>query len=157
MGLYERLESDMKTALKGRNATALSTVRMLLADIRNRAIEKKVDKLDDEGIAQVIQKHVRQHKDSIEQFKKGNRADLAEKEELELKVLNGYLPEQLSDEDLIRMIDESIKVSGAANPSDFGKVMKAVMGSTKGQADGKLVSRLVKERLSKKKEVGNED
>jgi len=148
-GILVKLESDMKSFMRERNQTALSVVRMLLAAIQNRAIEKKTASLDEEEVFRLIQKQIRQHKDSIEQFKKGNRADLADQEEKELKILEAYLPKQLDQDELRQIVDEAIRTTGATQQSDVGKVMKAVMEQIKGRADGTQVIRLVGERIKK--------
>lgn len=147
MGLYEKITTDMKDALKKKEAVRLSTLRLLLAAIRNAEIEKKAAKLEDPDILQIIQKQVKQRRDSIEQFKKGSRQDLADKEALEIAVLESYMPAQLAAEELIAIVEGAIKESGAVSKRDAGKVMKIVMEKTKGGADGKVVNGLVMERL----------
>ena len=143
MGLYEKIESDMKAALKGKDTVRLSTLRMLLAAVKNLEVEKRVKRLEDADIPQLIQKDIKRHRESIEQFEKGARQDLADKETLELKILEAYLPKQLSDEELQDIIKAAISECGATTKADAGKVMKAVMEKVKGRADGKLVNRLV--------------
>ena len=146
--LIEKIEIDLKEALKSKDQIKVSTLRLLKSAIGYLAIEKK-DDLKDDDVISVIKKQVKQRKDSIEGFKKGNREDLAQKEESELKILKAYLPEEITPEVLSAIIDEAISETGASTPRDMGMVMKAVMAKTKGLADGKIVSSIVNEQLSK--------
>ena len=146
--LIEKIEIDLKNALKSRDKIKVSTLRLLKSAIGYLAIERKEDLKDDDVIS-VIKKQVKQRKDSIEGFKKGNREDLAQKEEVELKILKAYLPEEITPEALSAIIDEAINETGANTPKDMGMVMKAVMAKTKHSADGKVVSSIVNEKLSK--------
>ena len=146
--LIEKIEIDLKSALKSKEQIKVSTLRLLKSAIGYLAIEKKEDLKDDDVIS-VIKKQVKQRKDSIEGFKKGNREDLAQKEEVELKILKLYLPEEITPEALRVIIDEAINETGASAPKDMGMVMKAVMAKTKGLADGKVISSIVIEKLSK--------
>lgn len=143
MSLYEKIESDMKTALKEGNALKLSVLRMLVAAGRQVQIDKNSKSVTEPEMLQVLQRHIKQHKESIEQFKKGNRQDLADKELSELKILEAYMPEQMGEEELKSMIKAVIAESGAKTKSEMGKVMKLVMERTRGACDGKLVSQLV--------------
>ena len=145
--LKDRLEEELKGALKQKDTAKTSTIRLLKADIHNYMIEKKLKDIKDEDILTIIQKQVKRRKESIEQFKKGNRNDLVEKEEQELKILEAYMPEQLAEEELKSIIKEQIKELQAAGKNDFGKVMKSVIEKTKGRADGKIISKLVNELL----------
>ncbi|NQT95016.1 MAG: GatB/YqeY domain-containing protein [Candidatus Omnitrophica bacterium] len=146
--LIERIDNDLKRALKSKDAIKVSTLRFLKAALKNAEIEKK-EALKDEDIIVIIKKQVKQRKDSIEEFKKGNRADLAEKETSELNVLKSYLPEELNQEELLVIIKEAISETGASSAKDMGRVIKEVMAKAKGRADGKTVSMLVKGELSK--------
>jgi len=146
--LIEKIEMDLKNAQKSKDQIKVSTLRLLKSAIGYLAIEKKDDLKDDDIIA-VIKKQVKQRKDSIEVFKKGNREDLAQKEESELEILKAYLPEEIAPEALGAIIDEAINETGASTPKDMGMVMKAVMAKTKGSADGKAVSSIVNEKLNK--------
>ena len=146
--LIEKIEIDLKNALKSRDQIKVSTLRLLKSAIGYLAIEKK-EGLKDDDVISVIKKQVKQRKDSIESFKKGNREDLAQKEEVELKILKVYLPEEITPEALRVIIDEAINETGASTPKDMGMVMKAVMAKTKHSADGKVVSSIVNEKLSK--------
>jgi hypothetical protein len=147
--LEEKILNDYKEAMKARDSlksTILSTVR---AEMMNLALAKKKDKCDDNDIVAIFRKQVKQHEDSIEQFTKGNRPDLAQKEEKELKILKAYLPEELSPEVIKKFIEEAIAATGAVGVKDIGKVMKEVTAKVAGKADGKTVSDLVKEKLAK--------
>lgn len=143
MGFTTTFSDDMKAALKTGDAVKLSTLRMLVAAIRNREIEKNVKELDDVEVIQILQRQIKQHKDSIEQFQKGNRPDLSDKEARELKVLEAYMPAQMGQDELTAVIKAVISEIGAVSKADSGKVMKAVMEKVKGKADGKTVSQMV--------------
>jgi len=145
--LKDRLEEELRGALKQKDTVKTSTLRLLKSDMHNYMIEKKLKDIKDEDILIIIQKQVKRRKESIEQFKKGNRNDLAEKEEQELKILKAYMPEPLTEEELKSIIEEQIKELQAAGKKDFGKVMKSVIEKTKGRADGKIISKLVNELL----------
>lgn len=147
MGLEERLNEEMKLAMKSNDKLRLSTIRMIRSAIKNREIELR-KKLDDEEIYKVLQGMVRKGEESIEQFQAGGRIDLVEKEKKEIEILKSFLPEQLSKEEIIRIIDETIKETQSSSIKDLGKVMKSVMSKLGGKADGRLVNQLVKERLS---------
>ncbi len=148
--LEKNISETLKTALKEKDQVKVSVLRMLISDIKNRKIaDKTQDKeLDDEKVIAVIKKMVRRYKEAIEKFTEGGREDLVSKEAEELKVLETYLPEEMSEEELAKIIDEAIAATGAASPGDMGKVMSAVMGKVQGRADGKVISALVKEKLS---------
>ncbi len=147
MSLEERLMDEMKQAMKSNDKARLSTIRMIRAAVKNKEIDLR-NKLDDDEILRVIQGMVRKSEESIEQFKAGGRMDLVEKETKEIEILRSYLPQALSKEDVIRIIDESIRETEASSLKDLGKVMKSVMPKLAGKADGKLINQLVKERLS---------
>jgi hypothetical protein len=147
MGLEERLMEEMKEAMKSNDKSRLSTIRMLRSAIKNKEIEQR-GKLDEEGIYKVIQAMVRKGEESIEQFKAGGRMDLVEKERREIEILNSFLPQPLSKEEILAIIDEVVAETQATSIKDMGKVMKSVMPRLGGRADGKLVNQLVKERLS---------
>ncbi|MBW1659636.1 MAG: GatB/YqeY domain-containing protein [Deltaproteobacteria bacterium] len=147
MTLLEKIRQDLKDAMKKGDKDRLSTLRMILSNVKNRQIEKK-DSLDDQEIVRIIQGLVRQSKDAVEQFEKGNRSDLVAKEETFITICQAYLPEQLSEEDLEAIIRETVAEVGALSPKDMGKVMKAVMPKVAGRADGKLVNQKVRAILS---------
>ena len=143
--IEERIEKELKTAMKEKNEIMTSCLRLLRSDIHNLSIKK--GELKEEDIIKVIQKQVRQHKDSIEQFINGKRDDLAEKEKKELAILETLLPKQLPQEELRKIIEDVIKEAGAQTKKDMGRVIKEVMSKVKGQADGKVVSQIVSELL----------
>jgi uncharacterized protein YqeY len=147
MSLEERLVDEMKQAMKSNDKVRLSTIRMIRSAVKNKEIDLR-NTLDDAEILRVIQGMVRKSEDSIEQFKAGGRMDLVEKETKEIEILKSYLPQALSSEDVVRIIDESIQETQASSLKDLGKVMKSVMPKLSGKADGKLINQLVKERLS---------
>jgi uncharacterized protein YqeY len=147
MGLYQRIETDMKDSLKRGDALRLSVVRMLYSAVKTFVIDKGLKEIRDEDVLQIIQRQIKQHKESITQFEKGSRGDLAEKEKSELKILESYMPEQLTEEELAKIVKEAIDETGAATKADLGKVMKAVLEKAKGRADGKTVNRLVMSML----------
>jgi uncharacterized protein YqeY len=120
---------------------------LLRADFINTAMAKKKQKLEDADALAVIRKQAKQREDSIEQFTKGNRVDLADKEKHELEILKSYLPQELAEEELNKIIDEAVATTGASGLKDMGKVMKEANTQIAGRADGKLVSELVKKRL----------
>ena len=144
MNLYKRIESDARAALKEGERDKLSVLRMLLSAVKVYELEKKAGKVEDHEVIEIVQRQEKQHKESIEQFKKGNRPDLADKEAQELKVLESYMPQQLGEAELLKIIKDAIAETGASSlTSDIGKVMKAVMEKVKGKADGSLVNKLV--------------
>ena len=145
--LKERLTSDMKVKMKSGDKVGLSTIRLLMADIKNSEIAKGTD-LSDEEILEAIGRGIKRRKESIEQFEKGGRTDLVEKERTELGILSEYLPPQLSEEELTEIIEGVIDETGASNQKDMGRVMSSVMPKVKGKADGSLISRVVKAKLS---------
>ena len=146
--LEERLNKDYIQAMKDRDSVKSSTLSFLRASVKNVRIEKRIEKVEDADVIVVIKKQVKQRQDSIEQYKAGNRMDLAQKEEAELAVLKSYLPEELSEEKISQIIREVIKETQASSIKDMGKIMKPVMDKTAGRADNKLVSELVKKILS---------
>lgn len=147
--LEEKILNDYKEALKKRDALKSSVLSFLRADMLNAAVAKKKNKLDDNEVISVIKKQIKQHQDSIEQFTKGNRPDMAEKEIKELQVLKAYLPPEISEDQIKKIIEEVVVLTGASGIKDMGRVMKEVAPKIAGQADGKLVSDLVKMRLSR--------
>lgn len=138
----------MVTAMKDRDKDTLKVVRMLKAAVQNAQIEAGHDLTADEEIA-VMSREYKQRKESLAEFEKAGRQDLIAATKAELKVVEKYLPQQLSADDVKKIVDETIKVVNASSMKDFGKVMGAVMPKLKGQADGKLVNQTVKEELNK--------
>jgi len=145
--LIEKIDSDLKKAIKEKDAPQLSVLRLLKTAISNKMIELKVDKLEDNDIIALIRKDIKRHQDSIEQFKKGGRGDLVKKEEEELEVLKSYLPKEASPEEIKEIVKKVIEETNSSGKKDFGKVMKATMERLKGSSDGKTVSSIVNELL----------
>jgi uncharacterized protein YqeY len=146
--LNEKIENDLKNALKAKEALKVSTLRFLKSAMHNLQIEKR-EELKEEDIVGVIKKQIKQRQDSIEEFKKGNRADLVEKETEELKILQQYLPQELSEAQLRDVAKSVISELNATSAKDMGRVIKEVMARASGRADGRLASAIVKEELSK--------
>jgi len=147
MALRERLDEDLKSAMREKAQLRLSTIRMLKSAVKYREIEL-MSTLDDAGIQGVIASEIKRRRDSVEQYKAGNRQDLADKEDAEIRILQGYLPQQLTAAELEAKVDEVVAQVGAKGPKDMGAVMKALLPAVQGRADGKLVSELVKQRLA---------
>jgi uncharacterized protein YqeY len=147
MSLLKRLDEDLKAAMKRSDAVSLSALRMAKAAIKNQQIEKGHELSDDE-IVDVLSSMAKQRRESIEQFSRGGREDLAERERQELSVLQSYMPAQLSNEEVERLIIQAIQESSARSEADMGRVMKLLMPKIKGVADGKWVNTRVKELLS---------
>jgi uncharacterized protein YqeY len=137
----------MKAAMRAKDAARLSTIRLLLAAIKQREVDERIE-LDDAAVLGVIEKMIKQRRDSIAQFEKGGRTDLADAEKAEVQLLQGYLPAQMSDADIQREIDAAISASGASGAKDMGKVMGALKAKLAGKADMGKVSALVKARLA---------
>jgi len=148
MSLQQRLDDDLKVAMKSSDNLKTSAIRMVKAAIKNKQIEKRSE-LSDEEIISVISTLSKQRRESIELFSKGGREDLAEKEKKELLILQSYLPSQLSPEELDHLINEAIKEASAEGVRDMGKVMRILMPRLKGAADGKVVNQRVIELLQK--------
>ena len=147
MSLKAQLTDDMKSAMKAGDKDRLKVVRLLLADIKRVEVDTRTE-LDDAAVLSVIEKAVKQRRDSIEQFKQGGRDDLVANEQAELDVIETYLPEQLSDAELDALIDEVIAATGAASIRDMGKVMGAIKAQAAGKADMGTVGARVKARLA---------
>lgn len=146
--LEEKIMSDYKEAVKAKDSIRSSILSFLRSQFKYLAIEKRKDTLDDDEVISIIKKEIKKHQDSIEQFAKGNRQDLVDKETKELQILNTYLPKQLSGEEVKKIVEEAVKATAAQGPKDMGKVMKEVIAKIGQSADGKLVSDLVKARLT---------
>lgn len=154
--LIEKIDNDLKQALRGKDTIKVSTLRFLKSAVHNAEIAKRQE-LKDEDIIAVIKKQIKQRQESIEEFKKGNRQDLVDKETKELQILKGYLPEELEPEVLLDMVKEAMLKTNATSVRDMGRVMKEVMAKAKGKADGEVVSELVKKELSKGEEPAGGD
>ena len=148
--LADKITQDLTGAMKARDTVRMSILRFLKAALANDAISKKTDKLDDAAVIEVIRKLIKQHEDSIEGFKKGNRDDLVSKETQELEILKSYCPPEAGREEILGWVREAVKESGAQGPQDLGKVMKRVMSKAKGKANGKRVNALALEVLGGK-------
>ncbi|MCX5700563.1 MAG: GatB/YqeY domain-containing protein [Candidatus Omnitrophica bacterium] len=147
--LEEKMMADYKEAMKARDTLKSSVLSFLRADIMNTALAKKKNALDDSEVVAVIKKQIKQRQDSIEQFTKGERLEMAEKEKKELEILKIYLPPELSADEIKKIIEESAAELNAGGMKDMGRLMKEVNAKIAGKADGRLVSDLVRERLSK--------
>lgn len=153
MSLKEKISADIKDAMKQHQREKVDVLRMLSARILEREVELRTSKgrdysLSDEEALQVISTYAKQRRQSIESYRKGSRVDLAEKEERELEIVNSYLPRQLTDRELERLVNEVICETGASNPSHLGVVMKEIMPRVQGQADGRRVNEVVRRKLS---------
>ena len=148
MSLLQKFDDELKVAIKTSDKLKVSVLRMAKATLKNRQIEKRGELSEDE-ILSVISMLSKQRRESIEQFSKGGRDDLANKEKQELEILQSYMPSQLTPEELDRIIIETIKESSAQDIKDIGKVMRLFMPRVKGAADGKVVNQRVKELLEK--------
>ena len=143
--MLDQIEQDFKQALRSKDEIVVSSLRNLKSEIKNVEIDKRKP-LTDEEVLDVLRKKVKQHKDSIESFKSGNRLDLVETEEKQMQVLQKYLPAQLSEEE-VRVLVKRVIQAMNAQASDFGKVMKEVLKEAAGKTDGSVVSKIVKEEL----------
>jgi uncharacterized protein YqeY len=150
MTLSERLDSDLKDAMRAKDAAKLGVLRMLKSALKYAAIEKSgaEGKLDDAATTQVIRKQVKQRQDSIESFEKGGRPELVAKEKAELEILNSYLPQSLGAEELAKLVRDAIAEVGATSKAQMGAVMKDVQAKAAGRADGKTLSQEVQKQLS---------
>jgi len=148
MSLLQKFDDELKVAIKTSDKLKVSVLRMAKAALKNRQIEKRGE-LSEEEVLSVISMLSKQRRDSIEQFSKGGRDDLADKERHELEILQSYMPSQLTPEELDRIIVETIKESSAQGIKDIGNVMRLLMPRVKGAADGKVVNQRVKELLEK--------
>lgn len=144
--MLEQLNADMKTAMKNREKEKLTVIRMVKSSLQNEAIKKQADLTEEEEL-QVLSREVKQRNDSLHEFRKANREDLAEQVENELAIIQAYMPEQLSDEELEKIIQETIDEQQATSKKDMGKVMSAVMPKVKGKADGSKVNQFVMKHL----------
>ncbi len=147
MSLRERLQDDMKAAMRARESERLITIRMLQAAIKQREIDERRD-LDETEILGIVEKLIKQRKDSASQFRAGNRPDLADKEDAEIVILAAYLPEPLCVEEMTALIDEAISSTGAVGPKEMGKVLNTLRPQLLGRADMALVAEKVKARLN---------
>ena len=151
MSLKQKISEDLKAAMKNANEFELGVLRMIIAAIHNKEIEKRgkggESVLIDDEVMDVVVKEAKKRKESIDIYKQGNREDLAQKESKELEIIQAYLPKQLSEQELEKIIDEAIKTSGALTIKDLGKVMGLVSKETKGRTDSKIISEIIKKKL----------
>jgi uncharacterized protein YqeY len=145
--LKNQIIADMKSAMKAKDSATLKAVRMIVEAIKQKEVDTRED-LDDQGILAVIQKMVKQRKDSIDQFTQAGRDDLVSVEEAELKVINLYMPKQLSDSEIESVVDQVISQTGASGMQDMGKLMGVLKGELSGKADMGIVSKIIKSKLS---------
>lgn len=146
--LKQKLADDLKQAMKGGDTVKRSTIRMLMASIHNAEVARLAD-LDDADILGIIARDIRQHQESIDSFKKGNRPDLVAQETAEMAILQGYLPEQMARGEIVKAARNVIAEVGAQGPSDKGKVMPKLIAQLKGRADGRIINEVVTELLQK--------
>ncbi|HQZ44570.1 MAG TPA: GatB/YqeY domain-containing protein [Usitatibacteraceae bacterium] len=147
MLLRDRVNEDVKVAMKAREAERLGTLRLLTAAMKQREVDERIV-LDDAGVIAVIEKMLKQRRDSVSQYEKAARHDLADVEKREMAVLQGYLPQQLSEPEIAAIVAEALAAAGAASPADMGKVMAIVKPKVAGRADIGRVSALIKAKLS---------
>ena len=147
MALRERVTEDMKSAMKAHEAEKLGAIRLLLSAMKQREVDERIT-LDDAAVVAIVEKMIKQRRESIVQYEKGDRKDLADKEQFEIGVLQGYLPQQLSEGEVAAAIAEAITATGAKSAADMGKVMALVKPKLAGKADMGKVSALVKAKLA---------
>lgn len=147
MSLKEQITDDMKAAMRAKESAKLATIRLILADIKRKEVDEQIE-LNDAQVLAVVEKMIKQRKDSISQFEAGGRADLADIEKAELAVLSAYMPAGLSDEEVAAEVAAAVAASGAAGPQDMGKVMGILKPKLAGRADMTAVSAQVKKALS---------
>jgi uncharacterized protein YqeY len=146
VGVVQQLDQDMKAAMKQKDKETLSTIRMVRAAIKKVEIDNRGELSDDQAL-QVVMKEVKQRRDSLAEYEKAGREDLAAKEKREIEILSAYLPQQLSEEELREIVQQAIADTGATSKKEMGKVMGAVLPKVKGRADGKQVNQLVQQLL----------
>lgn len=148
MSIQQTIDQEIKSAMIAKDQARLEALRMLKSAVKYAAIEKPGSPQTDADILQVIQKQIKQRRESVAQFSQNGRADLASKEEAEIKVLEAFLPKQMSDDELSGIVDETIRAIGASGKKDFGRAMKACAEALAGRADNKRISDLLGKRLS---------
>ncbi|WP_455662438.1 GatB/YqeY domain-containing protein [Pradoshia sp.] len=149
MSLVERLNSDMKQAMKDKDKDKLSVIRMMKASLQNEGIKLGKQELSEDEELTVLSRELKQRKDSLQEFDKAGRQDLTDKLHAEIAVVESYMPKQLSEEELDALVTEAIAQTNATSKADMGKVMSAIMPKVKGKADGSLVNKLVLQHLTK--------
>ena len=144
--MVEKLKQDMVEAMKAKDKERLTTIRMIKGDLDKEHIDKKRE-INDDLLIEVVNRGIKQRKDSIAEFEKGGRNDLIEKTQVEIEILQSYLPAQLSEEEVSLIIDEAFQIVNPEGPRDMGKIMKEVQPKLKGRADMKKVSEIIKSKL----------
>lgn len=147
MSLNDRLNEDMKQAMRSQDKFRLSVIRMVRSSIKNIEIDQRKT-LDDTEVLDVLNREIKQRKDSLQEFEKAGRDDLAEQLRQELEILTVYMPEQLSEDEVKEIVQQTIQEVGASSKADMGKVMAALMPKVKGRAEGKLVNQIVQQSLT---------
>lgn len=148
MSLKEKITEDMKTAMRAKETARLGAIRLLLSAMKQREVDERIE-LSDADVVSIIEKMLKQRRDSISQYKTANRQDLVDVEEFEVSILQAYMPQQLSEAEIVSAIAEAIASTGAAGPQDMGKVMGVVKAKLAGRADMGKVSGLIKAQLTK--------
>lgn len=148
MSLLERLTEDMKQAMKSKEKEKLAVIRMVKSSLQNEAIKLGKETLNEEEELTVLNRELKQRKDSLQEFENANRQDLADKTKFEIEILMNYMPEQLSEEELTKIVQETIQEVNATSKADIGKVMGAIMPKVKGKTDGAVVNKIVQQQLS---------
>nr|WP_314278496.1 GatB/YqeY domain-containing protein [uncultured Peptostreptococcus sp.] len=146
MSLKEKLQEDLKSSMKNKDTIKKSVVTLIRAAIKQQEVDKRID-LDDDAIIDIISKQLKQRNDSLAEFEKANRQDLIDETKSEIQVLEGYLPQQLSEEELEKIVIETIAEVGATSMKDMGKIMATIKPKTAGRADGRKINELVKKNL----------
>lgn len=147
MSVYDQLLSDLKDAMKACDKVKLDVIRGIKAQIMNAEVDNKGKKLTDEQVAAVVMREIKQEKESIEEFEKAGRTDLVDDQKAKLKIAEAYAPKQLSEDEVEKIVTETISQIHAESMADFGKVMGAIMPKVKGKADGSVINKLVKKQL----------
>ncbi|MDF1796967.1 MAG: GatB/YqeY domain-containing protein [Coxiellaceae bacterium] len=147
MSLKEQIRNDMKDAMRAKETDRLGTIRMLIAAIKQKEIDEQIE-LEDNQVLSVINKMIKQRRDSVEQFEKAERQELADKEKVEIATLQTYMPKQLDEQEISDAVEQAITKTGAASIKDMGKVMGMLQSSLSGRADMSVVSQLVKQKLT---------
>ncbi|GIP39606.1 aspartyl-tRNA amidotransferase subunit B [Paenibacillus sp. J31TS4] len=147
MSLSDRLNEDMKQAMKSQNKFRLSVIRMIRSAIKNIEIDQRTT-LDDDQVLDILNREIKQRRDSLQEFDKAGRDDLAEQAKAEIEIIAEFLPQQLTEEEVRVLVQQTIQETGASSKAEMGKVMSALMPKVKGRADGKLVNQLVQQALS---------
>jgi uncharacterized protein YqeY len=147
MGLKEQITEDMKAAMRAKEAGKLGTIRLIIAEIKRKEVDERIEVTDEQTLA-IIEKMIKQRKDSISQFEAGNRADLADIEKAELAVLSTYMPAGMSEQEVAALVADAIAASGAAGPQDMGKVMGIIKPKVPKGTDMGLVSAMIKKALT---------